>query len=177
MDSNFRHFERAGRRDQIRISHFERDLGEFGDLFAHDSNGPAVRTNFLWDGLQQGASGQRLDCCVLAWSGSHSGMPMLSCCLCPHLPPPKAASAAFGLCPNLPPPKQLPGHNRRAAYSRGRATSTDAIPACMRKAVRASLVVGARPPGPPPWPADRLAVRADPPTAEPQPQLHLGARA
>jgi hypothetical protein len=65
----FRHFERAaeGRRDQIRISHFERDLGEFGDLFAHDSNGPAVRTN-LWDELQQGASGQRLDCCVLAWS-------------------------------------------------------------------------------------------------------------
>jgi hypothetical protein len=56
MDSNFWHFERAaeGRRDQIRISHFERDLGEFGDLFAHDSNGPAVRTN-LWDGLQLGS--------------------------------------------------------------------------------------------------------------------------
>jgi hypothetical protein len=69
MDSNFRHFERAaeGRRDQIRISHFERDFGEFGDSFAQDSNGPAVRTN-LWDGLQQGARGQQLDCCVLAWS-------------------------------------------------------------------------------------------------------------
>jgi hypothetical protein len=57
MDSNFQHFERAaeGRRDQIRISHFERDFGEFGDLKAHDSNGPAVRTN-LWGGLQQGAA-------------------------------------------------------------------------------------------------------------------------
>jgi hypothetical protein len=51
MDSIFWHFERAaeGRRDQIRISHFERDFGEFGDLFAHDSNG-AVQTN-LRDGL------------------------------------------------------------------------------------------------------------------------------
>jgi hypothetical protein len=58
LKSNFRHFERAaeGRQDQIRISHFERDLGEFGDLFAQDSNGRAVRTN-LWDGLQQGAMG------------------------------------------------------------------------------------------------------------------------
>jgi hypothetical protein len=30
LNSNFRHFERAaeGRRNQIRISHFERDLGE-----------------------------------------------------------------------------------------------------------------------------------------------------
>ncbi len=69
LNSIFQHFERAakGRRDQIRISHFERDLGEFGDLFAQDSNGRAVQTH-LWDGLQQGASGQRLDCCVIGWS-------------------------------------------------------------------------------------------------------------
>jgi hypothetical protein len=204
MDSNFWHFERAaeGRQDQIRIPHFERDFGEFGDLFAQDSNGPAVRTN-LWDGLQQGASAQRLDCCVLAWSSSNSGMPMLLCRLCPHLQPPKAAlyhnlypqplppqpllpqplpPPAFGLCPNL-----HPGHNRRAAYSRGRATSTEPEAPRMHAegrpcalAVVAMAVVFCEPPGPPPlppWPADRLAVRADPSTAEPQPQLHLGARA
>jgi hypothetical protein len=31
LNSNFRHFEQAaeGRRNQIRISHFERDFGEF----------------------------------------------------------------------------------------------------------------------------------------------------
>jgi hypothetical protein len=53
-NSNFRHFEPTIF-DHIRISYFERDLGELGDFFAQDSNGRAVQTH-LWDGLQQGAA-------------------------------------------------------------------------------------------------------------------------
>jgi hypothetical protein len=70
LNSDFRHFERVaeGRRDQIRVSHFERDLGELGDLVAQNSNGRAVRTCF-WDWLQQG----ELDCCVVGWSWWHGG--------------------------------------------------------------------------------------------------------
>ncbi len=153
LNSNFRHFERAaeGHRDQIRISHFERDFGEFGNLFAQDSNGRALRTN-LWDGLQHGASRQRLDCCVLGWSWSL----VAYLCFC-------AASAPTCLRPSsicrirpLPQPptchrpdsirrvRPLPQPARaqavsgpqpagsRAAYSR--ATSTEPAPACLRKA-------------------------------------------
>ncbi len=53
--------------------------------------------------------GQRLDCCVRGWSTN--GMPMLVCCLCHNLSPPKAASVAYSLCPNLQPLKQHPSHS------------------------------------------------------------------
>ncbi len=52
-------FSAFGRPKARFVSH----ISNVDDLFAQDSNGRAVRT-ILWDGLQVGASGQRLDCFV-----------------------------------------------------------------------------------------------------------------
>jgi hypothetical protein len=54
------------------VSQISIEFWELGDLFAHDSNGPAVRTN-LWDGLQQGAAaGEGLEQ-GSSWDGLQQG--------------------------------------------------------------------------------------------------------
>jgi hypothetical protein len=206
MDSNFWHFERAaeGRRDQVltfrtrwvslvTCLHMIRTVRPYEQICG-------MGCSFLIAVFEVGL-GQTVACLcfvlplpqpVTAPSSVHHMQPLLQPATAqpspaqPSQPLGRSASAAFSLCSNLPPPKQRPPHASSAPSSHHvvplspASCIKDPPPAVINtihfprlgRWCSASLAATS-------WPADRLAERADPPAAEPQPQpqLHLGARA